>query len=157
MGDLESSVKVSTHSMYDGASPAQLASSRGSSVPSGTVTPTMRAYSNRHQARPASYHHPSPLGIVQLQRSTSPVSSTTRRYRDKIKHAQIAETTTTLDICVAIYDFSPTRADELALCRGDEIVVEKRASNNWWLGTIVGTNKSGLFPANYVKVKQSVV
>lgn len=51
----------------------------------------------------------------------------------------------------ALYDYEPANDDELELCEGDEILVTMCRDDDWFSGTNLETNLSGLFPGNYVE------
>ncbi|TKR81518.1 hypothetical protein L596_015377 [Steinernema carpocapsae] len=50
---------------------------------------------------------------------------------------------------VALYNFDPTKGDELQLQKGDVVSVEERSDDGWWRGSING--RSGWFPGNYTE------
>ena len=49
---------------------------------------------------------------------------------------------------IAKYDFQAQRDKDLSFKAGDEIKIEKKRSNGWWIGYCNG--KRGYFPHNYV-------
>ncbi|KAI8796822.1 sex muscle abnormal protein 5 [Biomphalaria glabrata] len=49
----------------------------------------------------------------------------------------------------AMYDFTPTNQEELALKKGDVIRLLAKSDPNWWEGEVNG--RMGFFPKNYVK------
>ena len=55
-------------------------------------------------------------------------------------------------ICKARFTFNATRADELSILKGEAYQVLDRnlKEKGWWLGKCLKTNRSGLFPSNYV-------
>ena len=68
--------------------------------------------------------------------------------------------------CRALWDYDPQSADEIALTKGDVLQVADVADDGWWDGTIIrqegagrdtggrgGLGASGLFPYNYVQVR----
>jgi len=60
--------------------------------------------------------------------------------------------------CIALYDYASTRADELTIHERDVILVYEKGEDQWWRGSVLNdTNgKTGLFPANYVKLLNTV-
>ncbi|BHF76723.1 hypothetical protein SprV_0501982200 [Sparganum proliferum] len=53
---------------------------------------------------------------------------------------------------IARFDFEATEAEELSFRRGDVIEVLGREDENWWHGRLTRSDKTGLFPANYVDI-----
>ncbi|XP_072837879.2 nostrin [Pogona vitticeps] len=51
--------------------------------------------------------------------------------------------------CVALYDYSTSREDELCLHKGDTIAIHHKEEDGWWYGSLKG--KKGIFPATYVE------
>ena len=53
----------------------------------------------------------------------------------------------------ALYDYSPQKADELALRKGDHYLVFSKCQDGWFKGASVQqTSKMGVFPGNYVSL-----
>eukprot|EP01119_Soliformovum_irregulare_P012192 TRINITY_DN3150_c6_g1_i2.p2 TRINITY_DN3150_c6_g1~~TRINITY_DN3150_c6_g1_i2.p2 ORF type:complete len:666 (+),score=310.39 TRINITY_DN3150_c6_g1_i2:2406-4403(+) len=50
----------------------------------------------------------------------------------------------------AMYDFVPTRDDQLAMRKGDVITVTKQRKSGWWRGELNG--KTGKFPLNFTVI-----
>ncbi len=50
---------------------------------------------------------------------------------------------------IAKFPFQALKDKDLTFDVGDEILVEKKRSNGWWIGTCKG--KRGYFPHNYVQ------
>jgi len=50
---------------------------------------------------------------------------------------------------VAKFSYQAVKEKDLSFKAGDEIVVERKRSNGWWIGVCNG--KRGFFPNNYVK------
>jgi len=48
----------------------------------------------------------------------------------------------------ALYEFKALKDKDLSFNVGDEILIEKKRSNGWWIGYCNG--KKGYFPHNYV-------
>lgn len=64
------------------------------------------------------------------------------------------------DILVVVHNFTARASDELTLVKGDEIVVAEKDdqvdshwNNGWYLGKLLSTGDSGLFPESYTHVK----
>ncbi|KAM6431865.1 vinexin isoform 2-T2 [Liasis olivaceus] len=53
---------------------------------------------------------------------------------------------------VAQYNFKGDLAVELSFRKGERICLVRRVDGNWYEGRISGTNRQGIFPANYVQV-----
>ncbi|EDV25610.1 uncharacterized protein TRIADDRAFT_55897 [Trichoplax adhaerens] len=60
----------------------------------------------------------------------------------------------TIPKCKAIYSFKPASKRELALKKGDLIILTKNVDKNWYEGEL--HRKRGIFPANYVEVVTSI-
>ena len=54
-----------------------------------------------------------------------------------------------LSICIAKFNYTALRDDELSLRKGDKILVTEKENDGWWRGEHNG--KSGWFPYNYVE------
>jgi NADPH oxidase len=52
----------------------------------------------------------------------------------------------------AMYAYAAQASDEMDLQEDDDVEVEVRNADGWWLGTNKKSGKKGLFPANYVQV-----
>ena len=52
---------------------------------------------------------------------------------------------------VAKFAYKPQQSDELALSKGEEVLVLEKSSDGWWKGRKVDSNAVGWFPSNYVK------
>ena len=50
---------------------------------------------------------------------------------------------------ISLYEYEPTRADELALQPNDVITVLSEENSNWWMGQMPD-GRQGYFPVNYV-------
>ena len=53
---------------------------------------------------------------------------------------------------VAKYDFKAVKEKDLSFKEGDEIIIEKKRENGWWVGYCKG--KRGYFPHNYVEERK---
>ncbi|XP_044293397.1 vinexin isoform X2 [Varanus komodoensis] len=53
---------------------------------------------------------------------------------------------------VAQYNFKGDLPVELSFRKGERICLVRRVDDNWYEGRISGTNRQGIFPANYVQV-----
>ncbi|XP_060808200.1 intersectin-1 [Amyelois transitella] len=63
-----------------------------------------------------------------------------------------------LDVAQAVAAYTPTSSEQLALQKGQLLVVRKKADSGWWEGELQakGRNRQvGWFPASYVKILQS--
>ncbi|XP_060712504.1 vinexin-like isoform X1 [Hemiscyllium ocellatum] len=56
---------------------------------------------------------------------------------------------------VAIFNFKGNLSVELSFRKGETISLIRRVDDNWFEGRITGTNRQGIFPANYVQVVKS--
>ena len=59
-----------------------------------------------------------------------------------------------LEICIAKYQYSAKRDDELDMRKGDQILVIEKENDGWWKGECNG--KVGWFPNNYVEAADTV-
>lgn len=55
---------------------------------------------------------------------------------------------------IAMYTYESSEQGDLTFQQGDVITVLKK-EGDWWTGTVAG--KTGVFPSNYVKAKDSEV
>lgn len=51
---------------------------------------------------------------------------------------------------IAIYPYKPQKEDELELRRGSVYTVTERCQDGWYKGTSHRSQRSGVFPGNYV-------
>ncbi|KAJ3314428.1 hypothetical protein HDV04_000410 [Boothiomyces sp. JEL0838] len=51
-----------------------------------------------------------------------------------------------------LYDFDGETDQELSIRTGEIISVTEEIDSGWWIGTIVGSNRTGMFPSNYTEV-----
>lgn len=58
---------------------------------------------------------------------------------------------------IALYPYKPQKADELELRKGGVYTVTERCQDGWFKGTSNRTQKSGVFPGNYVAFVKSLV
>ena len=84
--------------------------------------------------------------------SSAAAATTTSRRRDPPGVLPI------LSYAFAIYDFSPSAMNQIALKDGDRVAIVSKAGGDrgWWKGQVVnqgrsGSKKIGYFPMNYVK------
>lgn len=52
---------------------------------------------------------------------------------------------------VALHQYKPTAADELALEPGQAVLVLEKHADGWWKGRNEATGKEGVFPSNFVQ------
>ncbi|XP_026272003.1 E3 ubiquitin-protein ligase SH3RF1 isoform X1 [Frankliniella occidentalis] len=57
---------------------------------------------------------------------------------------------------IALYPYKPQKADELELRKGGVYTVTERCQDGWFKGTSNRTQKSGVFPGNYVAFVKSL-
>ncbi|KAJ8865901.1 hypothetical protein PR048_033424 [Dryococelus australis] len=57
---------------------------------------------------------------------------------------------------IALYPYKPQKADELELRKGCVYMVTERCQDGWFKGTSSRTQKSGVFPGNYVALAKTV-
>lgn len=55
---------------------------------------------------------------------------------------------------IAEYDYEKDEDNELSFAEGDEIINIDFIDKDWWSGTLAKTGEVGLFPANYVTLKE---
>ncbi|EGW31424.1 uncharacterized protein SPAPADRAFT_61991 [Spathaspora passalidarum NRRL Y-27907] len=53
--------------------------------------------------------------------------------------------------CTAIYEYRAQESDDISLSAGDKIAVVEHLSEDWWKGYKKGSEKTGVFPSNYVR------
>ncbi|KAJ1986405.1 hypothetical protein H4R33_003376 [Dimargaris cristalligena] len=63
-----------------------------------------------------------------------------------------AAATATLYIAKAIYTFQGEHEDDLQFTRGDLISVRDCADPNWWIGSLINTERVGRFPSCLVRI-----
>jgi growth factor receptor-binding protein 2 len=80
---------------------------------------------------------------------TSSISRTQKLFLKDKKDKEATERV------IAMYDFEPQEAGELAFKKGDVIVVNDKSDANWWKGVNTRTKSEGLFPVPYVKCSDS--
>ncbi|XP_075687224.1 nostrin [Rhinoderma darwinii] len=51
--------------------------------------------------------------------------------------------------CRVLYPYTPQRKDELALEKGDCVIIHRKVDDGWWYGSLNG--KKGYFPSTYVE------
>ncbi|KAI8975112.1 hypothetical protein BDF20DRAFT_914087 [Mycotypha africana] len=57
-------------------------------------------------------------------------------------------------VAVALYDYDAEEDNEISFAEGDKITQIEFVSDDWWQGVDASGKKVGLFPANYVELKQ---
>ncbi len=68
-----------------------------------------------------------------------------------VRGSSIAVTTAKPRRGVAMYSYTPTGSDELALRPGDNVVILDRTDTGWFRGCTTQGGSGGLFPASYVR------
>ncbi|KAL0146249.1 hypothetical protein V8B55DRAFT_1469143 [Mucor lusitanicus] len=58
------------------------------------------------------------------------------------------------NVAVALYDYSAEEDNEISFAEGDTITQIEFVSEDWWQGLASNGKTMGLFPANYVELKQ---
>ena len=56
--------------------------------------------------------------------------------------------------CIALYDYVPQCAGDLAFKEGDRIKILRKVDSNWIEGEFFGSN--GIFPSNFVRIEQDL-
>ena len=56
-----------------------------------------------------------------------------------------------MSLYVAKYAFEAQENGQVALAEGDKIELIEQDESGWWYGKIVGTDREGRFPYNYVE------
>lgn len=56
---------------------------------------------------------------------------------------------------IALYPYKPQKADELELRKGALYTVSEKCQDGWFKGSSVRTQKTGVFPGNYVQAVRS--
>ena len=54
----------------------------------------------------------------------------------------------------ALFTYSPSQDDELALIQGDHYCVVEKHLDGWYKGFHMRSRQTGVFPGNYVKPKR---
>eukprot|EP00043_Microstomoeca_roanoka_P018819 m.205220 g.205220 ORF g.205220 m.205220 type:complete len:272 (-) comp16894_c0_seq1:165-980(-) len=57
------------------------------------------------------------------------------------------------ELAKALYAYNAENDEEIDLQEGDEIIVEHKAANGWWIGTNKRTGTLGLFPGGFVELQ----
>ncbi|XP_065668779.1 E3 ubiquitin-protein ligase SH3RF3 isoform X1 [Hydra vulgaris] len=60
------------------------------------------------------------------------------------------------DIYVALFTYSPSKDDELALIQGDQYHVIEKHLDGWFRGMHMRSKQTGVFPGNYVKLSSQL-
>lgn len=58
------------------------------------------------------------------------------------------------NVAVALYDYAAEEDNEISFVEGDTITQIEFVSDDWWQGLAANGKTVGLFPANYVELKQ---
>lgn len=51
---------------------------------------------------------------------------------------------------LAVYPYNSAEPGDLIFETGETIIVTRK-DGDWWTGTVAGTNRTGIFPSNYVQ------
>lgn len=51
-----------------------------------------------------------------------------------------------------MYTYTAESAEEMDLEVDDEVVIEHKADNGWWVGTNKRTGRLGMFPGSFVQM-----
>lgn len=97
--------------------------------------------------------------------SVAPSNTTADSVADDLRSTHISAQSTAssrppaakpLGFAKAIYDYSSQEKDDLALSKGDKLVIVEHLSSDWWKGYKKGQSASsaGVFPSNYVLLIQ---
>uniref|UniRef100_A0A672UZQ7 Intersectin-1 n=1 Tax=Strigops habroptila TaxID=2489341 RepID=A0A672UZQ7_STRHB len=86
------------------------------------------------------------FGEVQGQKGWFPKSYV------KLISGPIRKSTSLIDYYIAMYTYESSEQGDLTFQQGDMILVTKK-DGDWWTGTL--GDKSGVFPSNYVRLKDS--
>lgn len=79
------------------------------------------------------------------------------RLRRSIEAVQFATSQIGLPAAyMALYPYKPQKADELELRKGAVYTVTERCQDGWFKGTNNRTQKTGVFPGNYVALCRTV-
>jgi hypothetical protein len=82
---------------------------------------------------------------VAVQFSPVPVSSPSTELQD----VSVAESSE--PVVTALFDYEPQNHDELAIKKGDKLVVVEKRDDDWWKVKKQGTDEEGLVPGNYME------
>ena len=70
---------------------------------------------------------------------------------DKIHSSSFLKNLPTSSLFVAVHSYRPRKLDELELKKGHLYSVTDRCQDGWCKGVCQSTERSGVFPGNYVK------
>ncbi|XP_017778540.1 PREDICTED: SH3 domain-containing RING finger protein 3-like isoform X2 [Nicrophorus vespilloides] len=90
----------------------------------------------------STYRHSAEILCTEGAESASPVSERHRR--------NLVDTIQLPAAYIALYPYKPQKADELELRKGGIYTVTEKCQDGWFKGTSNRTQKSGVFPGNYV-------
>ncbi|KAH3660259.1 hypothetical protein OGAPHI_007464 [Ogataea philodendri] len=65
---------------------------------------------------------------------------------------KVLETTAPSELCVAMYDFHGSQAEDLSFREGDRIKILEKNESGWWNGMKLKDGSVGIFPYNYVNL-----
>ncbi|XP_065672892.1 jouberin isoform X3 [Hydra vulgaris] len=95
-------------------------------------------------------YSPEGLQSTKITASTPQIFSSVKR---NLNRSSLIQATGSLlkkaKTVVSLYEYEPTRADELAFQPNEIITVLSEESSNWWIGQL-SDGRKGYFPANYV-------
>jgi hypothetical protein len=91
-------------------------------------------------------------GVPQLRKTGTFSASSKPAYLDKNKASAKPKGVDpkTLDLVKVEFDYNAENEDELNLKKGQFVIVTKRDDQGWWEGGLVGSDKKGMFPDNFV-------
>uniref|UniRef100_UPI00358F0D0C tyrosine-protein kinase Src42A-like n=1 Tax=Myxine glutinosa TaxID=7769 RepID=UPI00358F0D0C len=60
------------------------------------------------------------------------------------------------NIYIAMFDYQPRTSEDLGFRRGESLTIIDRSKNSWWLAQVVGTDRKGYVPSNYLAQKSDL-
>ncbi|XP_071838131.1 cytoplasmic protein NCK2-like isoform X2 [Apostichopus japonicus] len=103
---------------------------------------------------PSNYVKREKLGFIgKIRQKTKPHKTSVTNAPDPVQvqrhqSPQNTDVVSSPKIAVVKFKYEPQQEDELALNKGDKVIVIEKCTDGWWKGEVSG--KSGWFPSNYV-------
>ena len=71
-------------------------------------------------------------------------------------YVELNEVRASYDIAVAEFNFESDKEGDLPFKEGDEIVILRQLSADWWKGRLTSDKREGIFPSSYVRLTGEV-
>ena len=59
-------------------------------------------------------------------------------------------------VFIALYDYNKRTEEDLSFRKGDKLLILNNSDGDWWQAQLVGSNKQGYIPSNYVAKVESI-